>query len=111
MNSTTTGFDRDALARWYAKRHLDLDSGVVEIYYLPTDAPDREVRLLEVNRMIPEQSDAALEPIDFGVDTGGVEGHTLVILDVTPRQWGDIENGRLALPPSWRLDGSIRFKR
>ncbi len=107
----TTQFDRDAFAKWYAKRHLEIDPGVVEIHYLPTAAPAREVRLLEVNRLIPEQLDAGLEPIDFGVDIGGTEGHTLVVLDVTPRQWAEIESGRLPLPAGWRQDGRVTFQR
>jgi hypothetical protein len=63
-----TTFDRDALARGYARRHLETDSGVEEIHYLPTGAPPREIRFLEVNRLI--SGTTPLEPIDFGVDIG-----------------------------------------
>jgi hypothetical protein len=97
-----TTFDRDALAREYARRHLETDSGVEEIHYLPTDAPPREIRFLEVNRLI--SGTTPLEPIDFGVDVGRAEGHTLNVLDVTPAQWDAIQNGQLPLPAGWTLD-------
>ncbi len=104
MQATTeTKFDRDAFARWYAQRHLETDSGVVEIHYLPTGAPPREIRFLEVNRLISETT-APLEPIDFGVDIDQVNGHTLNVLDVTPAQWEAVRNGQLPLPAGWTLD-------
>jgi len=96
-------FDRDQFARWYAKRHLQTDTGVEEIYHLPTDAPPTEIRFLEVNNMIAEQTE--LEPIDFGVDSGDSEGHTLVVLDVTPLQWNAVQKGNLRLPSNWTLAG------
>jgi hypothetical protein len=53
-STTETAFDRDQQAKWYARRHLETDSGVVEIHYLPAGAPPREIRFLEVNRLITE---------------------------------------------------------
>ena len=44
----------DNLASWYAQRHLNIDNGVTQILYLPTDAPPREIRFLEVNSLISE---------------------------------------------------------
>ena len=99
-----TAFDRDSLAKWYARRHMDIDSGVMSILYLPTNAPPREIRFLEVNRMISETT--PLEPIDFGVDTGSANAHTLYVLDVTPAQWEAIRTGAISLPAGWTLDGS-----
>jgi hypothetical protein len=58
-------FDRDRFAQWYAHRHFETDTGVERIVYLPTDSPPREIRFVEVNRMISETT--PLEPIDFGV--------------------------------------------
>jgi hypothetical protein len=102
--ATDEKFDRNQMARWHARRHLETDAGVEHVHFLPTNAPDREIRLLEVNRLISEATD--LEPIDFGVDVGGSAQHTLLVLDVTPAQWGAITKGQLALPPSWTLEGS-----
>jgi hypothetical protein len=107
MSTTETAFDRDSFAEWYAHRHFQTDAGVQRIFYLPVNSPPREIRLLEVNGLIPEMN--SLEPIDFGVDIGGQEGHTLFVLDVTPTQWEAIEKGELTLPPGWTLDGKTEF--
>jgi hypothetical protein len=104
LGTTGTTFDRDSRARWYAGRHMDIDDGVVQILYLPTDSPPREIRFVEVNELISEMSPP--EPIDFGVDIGGPDAHTLYVLDVTPTQWEDIQTGATPLPAKWTLDGS-----
>lgn len=103
---TDTLFNRDSMARSYAGRHLKTDPGIKAVYYLPAGAPDREIRLLEVNDLIPEFKDDALQPLDFGVDIGSPDGHTLLVLDVTPAQWERIERQELALPRGWSLDGA-----
>jgi hypothetical protein len=102
--TTEIGFDRDRFAKWYAKRHFDTDIGVEQIYYLPTNAPAREIRFLEVNRLIAETMSP--EPIDFGVDIGGAEPHTLYVFDVTPAQWEAIQKGEMKLPAGWTLHAS-----
>jgi hypothetical protein len=98
-----TVFNRDSWARWYAERHYKTDIGVDQVFYLPTNAPDREIRLLEINKMISEMN--PLEPIDFGVDIGGVDAHTLFVLDVTPDQWEAINRKEICLPNGWTLLG------
>lgn len=66
-----TQFDRDTTARWYAVQHMRTDPGVREVFFLPSNAPEREIRLLEINELIATRHDEALEPMDFGVDVGG----------------------------------------
>lgn len=110
MSSTTeTKFDRDEIARGYARRHFETDAGVEEIYHLPKNAPPREIRFLEVNRLIAETT--PLEPIDFGVAIGETVGHTLVVLDVTPGQWEAIRKGTISLPAGWTLENAETFAR
>jgi hypothetical protein len=104
-------FDRDAMARWYADRHLRTDPGILESHYLPANAPDREIRLVEVNSLIGSRTENPIEPIDFGVDTGAPSKHTLLVADVTPEQWKRIEQGQLALPDGWSLEDSVHFLR
>jgi hypothetical protein len=104
-------FDRDAMARWYADRHLRTDPGIVEIHYLPANAPDREIRLVEVNALIATRTENPIEPLDFGVDMGAPSKHTLLVTDVTPEQWERIEEGQLALPDGWSLEDAVRFPR
>ena len=105
-----SNFDRDGLASWYAKRHFDTDNGVVRIFCLPTNAPLREIRFLEINKLIPATT--PLEAFDFGVDIdNGANGHSLYVLDVTPDQWEAIQNGKLTLPTGWSLDGKQELRR
>jgi hypothetical protein len=78
---TTVTFDRDAMAKWYAKQHLQTDPGIRKIYNLRKGAPDREIRFLEINELIAEMQDDTLEPIDFGVDTGADSEHKLFVLE------------------------------
>lgn len=104
-------FNRDETARWYANRHLKTDPGIRTIYYLPADAPEREIRFLEINELIAEREKDPLEPIDFGVDIGGVEGHTLLVLDVTPTQWERLNKQELELPKGWSLREAVPFSR
>ena len=100
--TTNSPLDRDSLAQRYARRHFETDAGVERILFLPKNAPPREIRFLEVNRLISETTPP--EPIDFGVDTGGPEAHTLYVLDVTPSQWDAIQKKEMSLPAEWTLE-------
>lgn len=105
----TTQFDRDSMARWYAKEHLKTDPGIVDVYYLPTNAGDREIRFVEVNHLIGDRNDDVLEAIDFGVDTGTETAHKLYVLDVTPEQWDRISKRELKLPGNWSLKDAVHY--
>jgi len=97
------------MARWYAKQHLKTDPGIISVSYLPKNADDREIRLIEVNKLIGNRNDNALIPIDFGIDMGTDNAHTLLVLDVTPEQWKRIKSRKLGLPSNWSLDGEMQF--
>ncbi len=105
-----TQFNRDSMARWYAKQHLKTDPGIRAVYYLPANAPDREIRFVEVNELVADRNDDTLEPVDFGVDTGMESEHKLFVLDVTPSQWDRINESSLALPLGWSLDDAVPFE-
>ncbi len=106
---STTQFDRDSMARWYASQHLSVDPGIAEVYYLPDKAPEREIRFIEVNMLSADQGEHELEPVDFRVDIGTENFHQLFVLDVTPAQWDRIVRHDLALPAGWSLTGYTRF--
>ena len=105
-----TQFNRDSMARWYAEEHLKTDPGIVSVYYLPTSAGEREIRFVEINHLIGDRNDDALEPIDFGVDSGMDTAHKLFVLDVTPDQWKRIKLQELSLPSNWSLEGAIHYE-
>ena len=108
-----TQFNRDSMAQWYAEQHLKTDPGIRSVYYLPTKAPDREIRFVEINELIADRNDDSLEPLDFGVDTGTENEHKLFVLDVTQKQWDRINQPNsqtsLALPPGWTLEDAVPF--
>lgn len=103
-------FDRDAMARWYAKQHLKTDPGIAAVWYLPKYAGDREIRFLEVNKLLGDRNDNSFEPIDFGVDMGTETAHRLFVLDVTQDQWERIQSHSLSLPGNWSLEDAEEFK-
>ena len=106
---STIQFDRDSMARWYAEQHLKTDPGIDSIHYLPTKAGEREIRLIEINKLIGDRTDDALKPIDFGVETGSDHAHKLYVLDVTPEQWDRIHSRELELPNGWSLEDEVAF--
>ncbi|MFM7843637.1 MAG: hypothetical protein ACKPEY_05330 [Planctomycetota bacterium] len=107
----TTLFDRDSMAQWYAHEHLKTDPGIRTIHYLPTDAGEREIRFIEINTLLADRTDDALEPIDFGVDMGSDNAHSLYVLDVTENQWTRLESGKLALPKGWSLADKATYSK
>lgn len=104
-------FNRDALARWYATRHLAIEPYIREVVYLPANAPGSEIRLLEVNVRSNVPDDAPLEPIDFRADSDLPGEHQLFVADITPGQWERVKAGTLALPAGWVLAGNQVFGR
>ncbi len=105
----TTQFSRDSMARWYAEEHLKTDPGILSVHYLPQNAGEREIRFVEINQLIGDRNDDALEPIDFGVDMGTDNAHKLYVLDVTPEQWERIMAQQLHLPGGWSLEGAWHY--
>ncbi len=50
-----------------------------------------------------------LESISFGSDRETENAHQLIVLDVTPEEWSDIQNGKIPLPQNWFLEDAKRF--
>lgn len=108
---TKKQLSRDVAARSYANRHLKTDPGIREVYYLPTGAPEREIRFVEINEQIANRERDPLEPIDFGIETNGATALRLMVLDVTPAQWEKISRKELSLPQGWTLKDATHFSR
>lgn len=99
------------LAGDIALQHLGLDPGIIEVVYLPTGAPENEIRLLEVNRLANVDDPKRVVPFHYRVDLEGMDFHgvNLFVADVTPEQWRAILRGELALPVGWELSGNVSF--
>jgi len=109
MATTTTRFDRDTMAAWYANRHLTLALGGERVFHLPNGASPREIRFVEVGSHVREV--APLEPVDFGVAIDGPDAHQLIVLDLTAAQWNAVQRGRLPLPDDWSSARSVKLGR
>lgn len=96
-------FDQVAMANLYTQQHLKIDTGIEFVFHLPSGASEREIRLLEVNNLVADI--LPLEAIDFGVNRDMPDEHSLCVLDITPQQWQGVQDGKLNLPPGWKLDG------
>jgi hypothetical protein len=97
------GSDRDRIAEWVAKRHLSADGSIRQVYYLPTDAPPQEIRLLEINERISAPEDRP-EPLDFGVEVAGV-ALKLSVVDISKDQLEKMKRDPSNLPPGWKWEG------
>lgn len=103
------GMSRDSFAEWVARHHFAIDKGISRILYLPTDAPEKELRLVEVNELASLPENGTVQAFDFMPDIEGVD-YTLLVADVTPRQFEAIMQGKPILPHGWRLEGYRLFE-
>ena len=106
-----TQFNPSAWASSYARRHLQTDPGIREVFYLPGGAPEREIRLVEVNELAAVTELDSFDPIEFGVDRGSENEHLVQILDVSPDQWDKIKQNEARLPSGWSLNEMQPFSR
>jgi hypothetical protein len=104
-----TSGNRDEVAAWLAKTHIVADSGIQEVWYLPTGAPPDEIRLLEVNDRLAG-SQASVEAVDFGLEVGGTS-FRLSVADITTEQLLRIREDPSRLPPGWSIEGASTWGR
>jgi len=100
---------RDQVAAWVAKKHLLVDSGIREVWYLPRAAAADEIRLLELNDRFAGNG-GKTEAIDFGLDVEGAQ-FRLFVADITSEQFDRIKEDPSRLPAGWSLDDSRTWRR
>ncbi|MBL8795146.1 MAG: hypothetical protein JNM56_14650 [Planctomycetia bacterium] len=103
------GSSRDEIAAWVARRHLIVDAGIREVWYLPRQAPPEEIRLLELSDRLAG-AEPKTEPIDFGLDVEGAK-FKLLVADITSDQLNRIRQDPSHLPPGWSLEESKIWRR
>jgi hypothetical protein len=104
------GVSNEQFAKWIAQRHLASDPDIREVIYLPSNAPEKEIRLLETNVLLNVSEEEKVGAVDFSPDINQLNFRVLVA-DITPRQWENIKSKKLALPEGWDLKDYILFKR
>jgi hypothetical protein len=101
---------RAAFAEWLARQHLEFDSRLTEIVYLPAGTPEDQVRLLEVNTglyvepgdpIVPVEMTPAINELPFRVS----------VADVSPDEWKQIQNNPGLLPAGWSLERRQTIRR
>ncbi len=80
------------------------------VIYLPTGAPDKEIRLLEVNRLLNPPDPDIIEPLDFTPDAD--PPFKIFVADITMDQWEQVQRApETILPSGWKLEGNQVFTR
>jgi len=92
----------EPFARWLVQRHLSTDPSIQRVVYLPTGAPNDEIRFLEINRFLQPFDDDVIEPLDFSPDSDDLPFRVFVA-DITSDQWERIQQNPCTLPPGWQL--------
>ena len=83
-----------------AAAHRRVDPATTRILLVP-DPAQAEIRLLEISESAPWSGDVI--PFPFGARPDlGIFFPSVVIL-LNPREWQDVEAGRLPLPVGWDL--------
>jgi hypothetical protein len=100
-----------AAAERLARLHYQLEDGVTQIFLLTheSDGANGEgepppIRLLEVNE---NTAAAGIVPIGFGPAPNLGVPFPSIIVEVTPEEFSDLCESRLALPPGWSVGPEI----
>ena len=102
--------ERAAFADWLARQHLRFDNRLTQIVYLPADAPEDEVRLVEVNTGLYPEPGSSIVPIETTPAVTDLPFRVWVA-DVTPDEWNQIQINPGLLPPGWSLEGRRTTRR
>lgn len=99
MTTTTVGNDYEAATRLLAEWHSSREFRDFLVYSF--DDPAREtVRLLEISSEFPTTGE--ILPVTFGRSRHFPFRST--VIQVSLREWEQVEAGRLRLPEGWDLD-------
>jgi hypothetical protein len=104
---TTEHANKDDQAHSVAASHYALEPVIANIIRLigSNEEDAREpVKLLEVNS---DTIEAGIIPVSFGPHPSSGAPYPTIIIEVTPREFEEIETGHLQLPDDWRLGPSI----
>jgi hypothetical protein len=89
-------------ARRLAQAHYQVEPGISAIYPIVSDDPtDQTIRLLEVN---PSTFPSGIMPVSFAPHPASGIPFPSIIVEVTPSEFGDIQDGRLPLPRGWSYE-------
>ena len=98
---------REQAAQDLAEAHYSMDRSVRQIYRLVgdhEDAPQEPLKLLEVNA---DTLPAGIVPVALGAIPSQGIAFPVVVVEITPTEFEQLERGELPLPHGWRRDGAL----
>lgn len=102
--------EKAAFAEWLARQPLRFDARLTEAVYLPAGSAVDEVRLLEVNAGLYPEPGNSITPVETTPALTDLPFRVLVA-DVTPEEWRQIQANPALLPAGWSLEGNRVFQR
>ncbi|MGL4464056.1 MAG: hypothetical protein ACRC1K_18035 [Planctomycetia bacterium] len=94
---------KDETAAWLADFHYEIEPGIQAIYRLSAgddveQKRDEPIKLLEVNQ---DAVEAGIMPLHFDKAPQRDVYYSSIIVEVSPTEFQQIENGELSLPNDW----------
>lgn len=87
------------IAKKLTRLHAEMDNGITLVRYIMPDKNVQSVTVLEVNEhAIPS---GTIVPVPLG--PSGDIPHSTTVIEVTPEEYTEIEEGTLRLPEGWEL--------
>jgi hypothetical protein len=78
--------------------HREAEPNLLRVVFYP-DPHERVVRLLEVIEGSPHAGEAL--PCRFARDESGVVPYPVIVVELSPAEFEQLEEGKLALPEGW----------
>jgi len=97
------GITQEAVS-YLAQLHFESDRGIEQIIWIPHE---KEIRLLEVNRTAIPSRNVLVFPFAPSFDVP----FPMLIADITPTEWKQIQHYKIPLPEGWELETAQIFQR
>jgi len=96
---------KDEVARQLAFKHFDIERAITRVFRLRDasnheDSPDTPIKLLEVNA---ETAPVGIMPLRFGALPAMGIPFSSIIIEVTPKEFEQLQCADLALPRGWEI--------
>lgn len=92
------------VARLIADANREMDHSLTLIHRVEApgkeDDPAEPVKILEVT---PDTPASGIMPLYFGPHPQSGQVYPLIIMEIHPSEWEQIQSGRLELPNGWRV--------
>jgi hypothetical protein len=96
---------KDDVARYLAQQHFRYEPELTRIFRVGGSAeaearPDEPIKLLEVN---PITIESGVVPVGFDPSPASGVPYSTVLIEITPKEFQQFEQGLLKLPRGWQV--------